>query len=110
MPQRRLDVAALESELATVRAEQKRLAKAVALSDEIPELVSERSLRSQRPPSADSDAVHLRDEAELADPELGRGAQARDRELQPVAVVAGGLVKRERQLGWSVLEHLPTIF
>ena len=48
MPQRKLDIAALETELATVRAEQKRLAKAVALSDEIPELVSELQQRAAR--------------------------------------------------------------
>jgi site-specific DNA recombinase len=39
LPQRRDDVAALEAELESVRAEQKRLAKAVALSDDVPELV-----------------------------------------------------------------------
>jgi site-specific DNA recombinase len=48
LPQRREDIATLEAELATVRAEQKRLAKAVALSDEIPELVVELHQRSAR--------------------------------------------------------------
>jgi hypothetical protein len=36
LPQRQNDIAALEAELASVRAEQKRLAKAVALSDVVP--------------------------------------------------------------------------
>ncbi len=51
-PQRHNDIAAFEAELASVRAEQKRLAKAVALSDEVPELVVElqqRSARIQKP-------------------------------------------------------------
>jgi site-specific DNA recombinase len=48
IPKRRDDIAALETELATVRAEQKRLAKAVALSDEVPELVVELQQRSAR--------------------------------------------------------------
>lgn len=48
LPKRRNDVAALEAELAGVRAEQKRLAKAVALSDEVPELVVELQQRSAR--------------------------------------------------------------
>lgn len=48
LPQRRDDIAALEAELASVRAEQKRLAKAVALSDDVPELVVELQQRSAR--------------------------------------------------------------
>lgn len=42
------DVASLEDELRDLRAEQKRLAKAVALSDDIAELVSELKKRAQR--------------------------------------------------------------
>ncbi|HEY0477344.1 MAG TPA: hypothetical protein VGD37_07455 [Kofleriaceae bacterium] len=41
LPKRDADVAALETDLRNVRAEQKRLAKAVALADDVPELVSE---------------------------------------------------------------------
>jgi len=48
LPQRQDDIAALEAELAGVRAEQKRLAKAVALSDDVPELVVELQQRSAR--------------------------------------------------------------
>jgi len=48
LPQRRDDIAALEAELASVRTEQKRLAKAVALSDDVPELVVELQQRSAR--------------------------------------------------------------
>jgi hypothetical protein len=48
LPQRHDDIAALEAELAAVRAEQKRLAKAVALSDDVPELVVELQQRSAR--------------------------------------------------------------
>jgi hypothetical protein len=48
IPQRDADVAALEAELVTVRAEQKRLAKAVALADDVPELVTELQQRSAR--------------------------------------------------------------
>jgi DNA invertase Pin-like site-specific DNA recombinase len=48
LPQRHDDIAALEAELASVRAEQKRLAKAVALSDDVPELVVELQQRSVR--------------------------------------------------------------
>jgi hypothetical protein len=48
LPQRHDDIAALEAELAGVRAEQKRLAKAVALSDDVPELVVELQQRSAR--------------------------------------------------------------
>jgi len=48
LPQREADVSVLEAELRTVRAEQKRLAKAVALADDIPELVSELKQRNQR--------------------------------------------------------------
>jgi hypothetical protein len=48
IPQPQNDIAALEAELASVRAEQKRLAKAVALSDEVPELVVELTQRLAR--------------------------------------------------------------
>lgn len=48
IPQRDADVAALEAELVTVRAEQKRLAKAIALADDVPELVAELRQRSAR--------------------------------------------------------------
>lgn len=41
MPKRDADIAALEAELRDVRAEQKRLARAVALADDLPELVTE---------------------------------------------------------------------
>ena len=48
LPKRHEDIAALEAELASVRTEQKRLAKAVALSDDVPELVAELQQRSAR--------------------------------------------------------------
>jgi site-specific DNA recombinase len=48
LPQRRDDIAALEADLANARAEQKRLAKAVALPDDVPELVVELQQRSAR--------------------------------------------------------------
>lgn len=48
LPKREADVAALEAELRDVRAEQKRLAKAVALADDLPELITELRQRSAR--------------------------------------------------------------
>ena len=48
LPKREADVAGLEAELRTARAEQKRLARAVALADDVPELVSELRQRSTR--------------------------------------------------------------
>jgi hypothetical protein len=48
LPRNDADVAALEAELATTRVEQKRLAKAVAMADDVPELVSELRKRSAR--------------------------------------------------------------
>jgi hypothetical protein len=48
MPKRDVDIAALEAELAEARAEQRKLARAVALADDIPELVSELRQRSAR--------------------------------------------------------------
>ena len=47
-PQREADLSAHEAELDTARAEQKRLARAVALADDIPELVAELKQRSAR--------------------------------------------------------------
>jgi hypothetical protein len=46
--QREADLTQLEAELRTARAEQKRLAQAVALADDVPELVSELRQRSTR--------------------------------------------------------------
>jgi site-specific DNA recombinase len=46
IPKREADVAALEEELATARSEQKRLARAVAMADDVSELVSELKKRS----------------------------------------------------------------
>lgn len=48
LPKQEADIAGLETELATARAEQKRLAKAVAMADDVPELVSELRKRSAR--------------------------------------------------------------
>lgn len=48
MPKRELDIAALEAELAAVRSEQRRLARAVALADNVPELVAELNRRTIR--------------------------------------------------------------
>jgi len=48
LPKRDADVAAIEAELAMARAEQKRLAKAIAMADDVPELVSELKKRSAR--------------------------------------------------------------
>jgi site-specific DNA recombinase len=46
LPKQEADVAGLEAELATARGEQKRLARAVAMADDVPELVSELKKRS----------------------------------------------------------------
>jgi hypothetical protein len=46
--QREADLAALEAELSAVTTEQKRLARAVAMSDEIPELMTELKQRLNR--------------------------------------------------------------
>jgi site-specific DNA recombinase len=48
LPSRKADVAALEEELRNVRAEQKRLTKAVAMADDVPELVTELRERATR--------------------------------------------------------------
>jgi uncharacterized protein YoxC len=48
LPKLQDDIASLEDELTTVRAEQKRLAKADALADDVPELVAELQQRSAR--------------------------------------------------------------
>jgi site-specific DNA recombinase len=48
LPKHDADTAALEVELATARGEQKRLAKAVAMADEVPELISELKKRTVR--------------------------------------------------------------
>ena len=48
LPKQDADLAALEAELSTARAEQKRLAKAIAMTDDVPELVSELKKRSVR--------------------------------------------------------------
>ncbi|MEJ7598492.1 MAG: recombinase family protein [Kofleriaceae bacterium] len=48
LPQRDADIAGLAAELATARSEQKRLAQAVAMADDVPELVSELKKRSTR--------------------------------------------------------------
>lgn len=48
LPQHKAEVAQLEAELKTVTTEQKRLAKAVAMSDDIPELVTELKQRLAR--------------------------------------------------------------
>jgi hypothetical protein len=48
LPKRDADVSTLETELRNVRAEQKRLAKAVALADDVPELVTELRQRATR--------------------------------------------------------------
>ncbi len=60
VPQREADIAALESELATTRSEQRRLAKAVALSDEIPELVAELEQRSARMRNLEAQLISAR--------------------------------------------------
>jgi site-specific DNA recombinase len=67
LPRRQDDIAALEAELAGVRAEQKRLAKAVALSDEVPELVVELQQRSARIHNLEAQVIAAkRTPAELA--------------------------------------------
>ena len=48
LPQHDADVAALEAELDNARSEQKRLARAIAMADDVPELVSELKKRSMR--------------------------------------------------------------
>jgi site-specific DNA recombinase len=67
LPQRHDDIAALEAELAGVRSEQKRLAKAIALSDEVPELVVELQQRSARIQNLEAQLIAARrTPAELA--------------------------------------------
>lgn len=67
LPQRHDDIAALEAELAAVRAEQRRLAKAVALSDDVPELVVELHQRSARIQNLEAQLIAAkRTPAELA--------------------------------------------
>jgi chromosome segregation ATPase len=62
-----VEVRALEAELASVRAEQKRLAQAVALSDEVPELVVELTQRSARIQNLEAQLIAARrTPAELA--------------------------------------------
>ena len=48
VPRREVDIAALESELAEIRAQHRKLVKAVALADDIPELISELKQRAAR--------------------------------------------------------------
>ncbi len=48
LPKREQDIATLEAELAQARTEQRRLARAVALADDVPELASELARRSAR--------------------------------------------------------------
>jgi hypothetical protein len=67
LPQRHQDIAVLEAELASVRAEQNRLAKAVALADDVPELVMELQQRSARIQNLEAQLVAARrTPAELA--------------------------------------------
>jgi len=67
IPQRQADIAALEAELASVRDEQKRLAKAVALAKDIPELVAELHQRSARIQNLEAQLIAAkRTPAELA--------------------------------------------
>jgi ABC-type transporter Mla subunit MlaD len=67
IPQRKADIAALEAELAAVRAEQKQLAKAVALASDIPELVAELQQRSARIQNLEAQLIAAkRTPAELA--------------------------------------------
>lgn len=60
LPQRQDDIAALEAELVSLRAEQKRLAKAVALSDDVPELVVELTQRSARIQNLEAQVIAAR--------------------------------------------------
>lgn len=67
LPHRHDDIAALEAELAGVRVEQKRLAKAVALSDDVPELVVELQQRFGRIQNLEAQLIAARrTPAELA--------------------------------------------
>jgi site-specific DNA recombinase len=67
IPQRQADIATLEAELAAVREEQKRLAKAVALANDIPELVAELHQRSARIQNLEAQLIAARrTPAELA--------------------------------------------
>ena len=60
LPQHEADISALETELAATRAEQRRLAKAVAMADNIPELVSELEQRSSRIRNLDAQVIAAR--------------------------------------------------
>jgi hypothetical protein len=67
LPQRHEDIAVLEAELAGVRAEQKRLARAIALSDDVPELVVELQQRIGRSHNLEAQLIAAkRTPAELA--------------------------------------------
>jgi DNA invertase Pin-like site-specific DNA recombinase len=67
IPQREADLAALEAELSAVTTEQKRLARAVAMSDEIPELMTELKQRMSRMKNLEAQiAAARRTPAELA--------------------------------------------
>lgn len=67
IPQRKADIKALEAELANVRTEQKRLAKAVALADDVPEPVAELHQHSARSQNLEAQLIAAkRTPAELA--------------------------------------------
>ena len=60
LPKREADAAELERELRDVKAEQKRLTKAVALADDVPELVSELRQRAVRARSLEAQIATIR--------------------------------------------------
>ena len=85
LPRHEADTAALESELATCRGEQKRLAKAVAMADEVPELLSELKNRTSRIQQLEAQLIAARrtpDDLAALVTKIEAGARARLADLR----------------------------
>ena len=85
MPKRANDVKTLERELANARAEQKRLAKAVALADDVAELASELRKRNQLIANLEAQLMTARrtpDEVASLVTQIEDAARARLRDLR----------------------------
>lgn len=76
MPKAMESVAALEAEIETTRAEQKKLARAVAMADDIPELVAELQQRSARLRSLEAQLLAARRTPDEVAALMGRVEQA----------------------------------
>ena len=85
LPKHDADVAALEAELATARAEQKKLAQAVALAADVPEIVSELKKRSARIAHLDAQVLAAKrtpDDLAAMITKIESGARARLEDLR----------------------------